>query len=141
MNHKAEEDSICVTVKDINSRFRSKEDFYIFFKLINQRLLPSIKFTTNEYFYQVLSGDKKLVPILDSRNYYFPRNYLKHSLLAPENLQIVINNYPLINQYVPNDCKEQEYLIKILSTFNINKLKEIDEEIRNEEKLIGLPQY
>lgn len=122
--------SIELSYKDISLRLHTKDEYYLFFTQINQRLLPNISTITPEFFRQLLQGEKRCLTLLDSRNYYFPKMFLKHSMLNRVNIYKICNSDPIIDMYIPSNCMDLEYMIKVLATLDLGKLLEIDMYLR-----------
>ena len=138
-NDSREKEEIELSYKDINLRLHTKDEFFMFFHDLNQRLLPNISYITAEYFRQLLKGEKKCLTLLDSRDYYFPKAFFNHSLLSVDNLYKQCADNLFISQYLPNNCTDTHYMVKLLATLNIGKLIEIDKQICEEMK--GQPEY
>jgi hypothetical protein len=123
-----------LSYKDINLRLHTKEEFYMFFTHVNQRLLPTISSTSAEYFRHLLTGEKKCLKLLDSRDYYFPKPFMKHELLNASSLYKICSSSTEIINYLPIGCRDSDYMIKLLATLDPNKLIEIDDKIKQEVK-------
>jgi hypothetical protein len=120
-----------MSYRDISLRLHTKDEFYMFFYHINQRLLPKISSLNAENFRQLLTGEKKALRLLDSRDYYFPKAFFTHELLSVNNLcRLCTNNYE-ISKFIFSGCDDPEYFVKLLATFDRNKLIEIDYLIRS----------
>jgi len=125
--------------KDIESRFQSKKNFYLFFTQINQRYLPDIKTIPPEYLTQLLTGQKRALRLLDVRSYYFPESFYRHYLLQPTQLETTCCDF---EKFLPSPCTDQQYMVNLLATLDYPAIKKIDcivtEDLRQEQNLLYL---
>lgn len=124
--YSSENPSIEVSYRDISLRLHSKEDYYMFFTHINQRLLPDINYVTPEYLRQLFTGEKRALRLLDVKDYYFPKLFFKQDGLNPSNLYKICSSNDAIRAFTPNSCKDVTFMIKLLATLEFDKIREID---------------
>ena len=127
--------NIEISYKDLALRLRTKEDFYLFFTELNQRLVPSLDTVTPEYFQQVLTGQKEALRLLDTREYYFPEWLLEqeHSLSA-ESLYAYCMKSAMLKRFAPKGCRDQVFMLRLLASLDYGYLMRIDASIKQNKK-------
>ena len=127
--------NIEISYKDLALRLRTREDFYLFFTELNQRLMPSLETVTPEYFQQVLTGQKEALRLLDVREYYFPEWILEQEkCLSAENLYGFCMKNAVLRKFVPKGCKDQLFLLRILASLDYGYLARLDASIKQSKK-------
>ncbi|CAG9335746.1 unnamed protein product [Blepharisma stoltei] len=122
----SENQPIDVSYKDISLRLHTKEDYYQFFNHINQRLLPEINNVNQDYLRQLFTGEKRALRLLDAKDYYFPKTFYKQDPLSPPSLYKMCIASEAISVFLPNQCKDVNFMIKLLATLDYDKVREID---------------
>lgn len=127
--------NIEISYKDLALRLRTREDFYLFFTELNQRLMPSLEAVTPEYFQQVLTGQKEALRLLDTREYYFPEWLLEQEkCLSAESLYGYCMKNAVLRKFVPKGCKDQSFLLRLLASMDYGYLARIDAGIKQNKK-------
>ena len=75
---------------------------------------------------ELLSGDKKTIKLTAARDYYFPRRYLKHTLLSCKYLNKLCSEHAVITQYLPFNCKDVKFMIRLIASIDYQILIDID---------------
>lgn len=115
-----------LSAKDIGVRLPRKEDYYYFFSVVHQRLIPDINVCTTLHLRQFLSGELRLLKLLDTRTYYFPIIFREDPALSVANLGRMCAEHDILKQYVPRDCKDWDFLVKVIATLDVSLLVDID---------------
>jgi len=119
-------ESFPLSARDIGVRLPSKEDYYFFFSIVHQRLFPDINLCTTLHIRQFLSGELKLLKLLDVRYYYFPVVFRDDPLLSLQNLNRIVSDHEFLLHYVPRDCKDWDFIVKVMATLDVSLLVDLD---------------
>lgn len=120
---------IFINKRDLKLRLPKREHLREFFCWISkrysdQRLLPST--ASKRYLLELLSGEKKAIKLITARDYYFPKRYYKHALLSCKYLNKLCMDHPVISQYLPPNCKDVRFLIRLIASIEYQILIDID---------------
>ena len=127
--------NIEISYKDLALRLRTREDFYLFFTELNQRLMPALDSVTPEYFQQLLTGQKEALRLLDTREYYFPEWMLEQEKsLSAECLYSYCMKNAVLRKFVPKGCRDQGFLLRILASLDYGYLLRLDTNIKQTKK-------
>jgi hypothetical protein len=118
-----------LSAKDIGVRLPTKDAYYFFFSVVHQRLMPDINACTISHLRQFLSGELKLLKLLDTRSYYFPVALRDDPLISTQSLTKLCAEHLVLRDYVPRDCKDWDFVVKVMATLDCSLLADLDNQL------------
>jgi hypothetical protein len=120
---------IFINKRDLKLRLPKRDHLREFFwwiskMYLDQRLLPTT--ASKRYLLELLSGEKKAIKLITARDYFFPKRYYKHPLLSNKYLSKICTEHPVISQYLPLNCKDVRFIIRLIASIEYQILVDID---------------